>query len=265
MRYALGRSVLAQSKSQIDRLGERLKSALLTAADLGELDEYRLSALAPYAETMVKIRAELAVKPTGRPLKTTPSIVDKLRRERTRLSQIQDIAGCRIVVANLTVQDGIVRRVRELFGESVRKIIDRRKKPSHGYRAVHIVIRFEEWPQIEVQVRTGFQHLWGELSEILAVRFGQSVKYGGGPEEVQATLMKMSESIQAFEAQQARLVQELPSVAALVESGSITNESTKQKIDAYADAATAVARLSNDLRIELESMIELHRARRGQH
>lgn len=40
-----------------------------------------------------QIRDRLKLEPTGRPLKTTQAIVEKLRREKTRLSQMQDIAG----------------------------------------------------------------------------------------------------------------------------------------------------------------------------
>ena len=48
-----------------------------------------------------KIQNELALEPTERAEKSTPSIVEKLRRESIRLTQIQDIAGCRLIVPDI--------------------------------------------------------------------------------------------------------------------------------------------------------------------
>src|SRR6266704_1936073 len=79
-----------------------------------------------------------------------PSLLPLYQRsyaEKTiRLTQIQDIAGCRIVTPD---------------------IIDRRDTPSHGYRAVHVIVR-HSGKLVEIQVRTALQHLWAELSEKLA-------------------------------------------------------------------------------------------------
>jgi ppGpp synthetase/RelA/SpoT-type nucleotidyltranferase len=54
-------------------------------------------------------------------------------------------------------------------------VVDRRAKPSHGYRAVHVVVRESGLP-VEVQVRTELQHSWTELSESLADTFGSDLK-----------------------------------------------------------------------------------------
>ncbi|MBI2059522.1 MAG: hypothetical protein HYT87_07090 [Nitrospirae bacterium] len=84
----------APSKTQIDKLGERLKSGKLTDSDLIALDEYRRSFGEAFEHAMGEIRDKLKLKPTGRPAKSTTSIIEKLRRESIRLTQIQDIAGC---------------------------------------------------------------------------------------------------------------------------------------------------------------------------
>jgi putative GTP pyrophosphokinase len=62
-----------------------------------------------------------------------------LRRESIRLTQIQDIAGCRLVVPDVAEQDRVVENVRTLFAKC--SIADRREYPSHGYRAVHVIAR----------------------------------------------------------------------------------------------------------------------------
>ena len=172
------------SKSEIDRLGNRLRDAV-SSDDLRMLDAYRLSFASAYVLVLDKIRTSTGVDASGRPAKSTTAIVDKLRRESIRLSQMQDIAGCRIVVDSYARQETLVKELTSLFSTAI--ISDRRKNPSHGYRAVHLIMphnnRF-----VEVQIRTELQHLWAELSEKLADKFGIDVKYGGGPTRVRAML-----------------------------------------------------------------------------
>ena len=190
------------SKSQLDRLGERLRVEEITAGDLRSLDEYRRSFLEPYANTADIIRDELKLEPTGRPAKSTTSIRDKLRRESIRLSQIQDIAGCRIVVPDIVAQDETVRALVDKFGDV--RVSDRRAKPSHGYRAVHLIAQCAGRP-IEIQVRSAFQHIWAELSEKIADVFDPALKYGNGPEQWSAWLLRISNSIAEGERLQMKL------------------------------------------------------------
>ena len=176
------------SKSQIDRLGERLKLGK-TEDDLRLLEQYRHSFRAAHEIVYKEIREKLLLEPTKRRTKTTQSIVDKLLRESIRLTQIQDIAGCRIVATHIADQDEIIEQFSKLFDEV--KIIDRREKPSHGYRAIHVIV-FIEKKAIEIQVRTALQQLWAELSEKFADMLGQDVKYGGGLERFKNFLIQRS-------------------------------------------------------------------------
>ena len=138
------------------------------------------------------IRSQIHQEPTGRPAKSTNSIREKLNRESIRLNQIQDIAGCRIVVAGNHQQDEIVALFHAIFPDAV--FIDRRFNPSYGYRAVHVVIRVNGKP-IEVQIRTVLQHSWAELSEKLADVLDPSIKYGGGDEWVREFLLSVSDTV----------------------------------------------------------------------
>ncbi|MGB7209597.1 MAG: hypothetical protein WBD27_13120 [Pyrinomonadaceae bacterium] len=178
------------SKTQLDRLGDRIRKSVISDDDLRLLDEYRLSFAGAYENVVGSIQENLSLDPTGRPSKSTTSISDKLRRESIRLSQIQDIAGCRLVVADVSEQDSVVASLRDLFGMSV-SIVDRRERPSHGYRAVHMIVQ-SEGKLIEVQVRTSLQHLWAELSEKLSDVSDPSVKYGGGSDDVKDILANTS-------------------------------------------------------------------------
>jgi ppGpp synthetase/RelA/SpoT-type nucleotidyltranferase len=183
---------MALSKSQIDRLGDRLKTAQPTDDDLRLLDEYRRSFAEAYDHVMAKIRDTGRQDSTGRRAKSTKSIVDKLRRESVRLSQVQDIAGCRIIVDDLDAQDRITAALTQLFEGA--HVTDRRQEPSHGYRAVHVIIRSSDHP-VEVQVRTQLQHMWAELSEKMSDALGIALKYGGGPEAASSILTRLSEVV----------------------------------------------------------------------
>jgi ppGpp synthetase/RelA/SpoT-type nucleotidyltranferase len=184
------------TRSQIDRLGERLK-VKREEADLRLLDEYRSSFAAAYDHVLGVMRDELKLAPTGRRAKTTESIITKLKRERSRLSQLQDVAGCRIVVEDRAAQDLVIEAMRREFPDC--KIVDRREKPSHGYRAVHVIVRSHE-KIVEVQVRTALQHQWAEVSEKLADKHGIEVKYGAGPERIRVPLDRVATLIARVEA-----------------------------------------------------------------
>jgi ppGpp synthetase/RelA/SpoT-type nucleotidyltranferase len=178
------------SKSQIDRLGGRLRKGDINETDLRLLDGYRRSFGDAYEDVVREVSEKLYLEPTGRPAKSTTSIIDKLQRESIRLSQMQDIAGCRLTVADILTQDAVVAQLVGLFDKAT--VVDRREHPSHGYRAVHVIVD-HSGKLIEVQVRTLLQHLWAELSEKLSDIVDKEIKYGGGSNEVAVSLATMSE------------------------------------------------------------------------
>ena len=182
------------STAAVDQLGERLRRAL-TVEDLRLLDQYRREFGPDYAVVVTEVREALGLEASGRPAKSTTAIVDKLNRGSMRLSQMQDIAGCRVVVADTLAQDSVVRHLTTLFPSTT---VDRRDRSSHGYRAVHVVLRPGRRP-IEVQVRTVLQHLWAEFSEKAADTFGIEVKYGGGHKVIREALDSASDLVARFE------------------------------------------------------------------
>lgn len=180
------------SKNQIDKLGDRLRKGNISEDDLRLLDSYRRSFGDVYESVVGEIRDQLSYEPTGRPAKSTTSIIEKLQRESTRLSQMQDIAGCRIVVPVLASQDAVTEQLESIFDRV--DFDDRRKKPSHGYRAVHVIVN-QSGKLVEVQVRTSLQHTWAELSEKLSDEFDSSIKYGGGSKEIASYLSMLSDAM----------------------------------------------------------------------
>jgi len=194
-------SVNALSKTQVDRLGDRLRKGMTTEADFHQLDAYRRSFAEAYEEVVATIRDATQLGPTGRPAKSTTSIIEKLRRETIRLSQMQDVAGCRLVVPNLVVQDQVVERLKSALPKAV--VVDRRKQPSFSYRAVHVIATAGNKP-IEIQVRTEFQHLWAQLSEKLSDIRDPAIKYGWGDSDAQNLLSGLSRVFAFLEERESR-------------------------------------------------------------
>ena len=184
------------SKTKIDRLGDRLRKGPAEKSDLITLDGYRRSFGPAYEQVVQIIRDQLKLNPSGRPAKSTNSLVEKLKRESIRLTQVQDIAGCRVVVRNVPEQDRVVESLSDAFPSA--SIVDRREKPSYGYRAVHVIADFAG-KMVEVQVRTELQHMWAEISEKYADIYGSEIKYGGGEEKVREFLEMISETVAGYE------------------------------------------------------------------
>ena len=182
------------NRAEVDRLGDRLRIQV-NAEDLTLLDAYRREFQISYAQVANQIRSELGIEVSGRPAKSTPAIIDKLRRGSMRFSQMQDIAGCRIVVASVADQDQLCSALKRIFAVTV---FDRRSKPSHGYRAVHVVVTNFGHP-VEIQVRTALQHAWAEYSEKAADIYDHNLKYGLGPEALRRILDEYSSLIAEFE------------------------------------------------------------------
>lgn len=177
------------SKHQIDKLGDQLREGRIDAQAIRNLDSVRAQYVDAYIRVEHILGGMLGYRLTGRPSKSTVAIIEKLRRESTRLSQIQDIAGCRIIADNIRVQDEICHAATVMLGDIT--VIDRRLKPTNGYRAVHLVARYKGWP-VEIQVRTQLQHAWAEISEKISDAFGQGIKYGSGETWAVDFLAKLS-------------------------------------------------------------------------
>ncbi|MGH7410589.1 MAG: hypothetical protein ACREJ6_05955 [Candidatus Methylomirabilis sp.] len=201
------------SKTQIDLLGDRLRQGPLVASDLKLLDDYRRSFGEAYEAVVRSIREQTQLEPTGRPAKSTGSLIEKLHRESIRLTQVQDIAGCRVVIADVAVQDRVVDLLRAVFSGA--SVIDRRANPSYGYRAVHLVVQISEM-LVEIQVRSSLQHVWAELSEKVSDVLDPAIKYGGGPEGVRDMLAAASAAIALVEEGETSLARVKANVADLV-------------------------------------------------
>ena len=117
-------------------------------------------------------------------LKRTPATIAKLRRfPRMKLSQMQDIAGCRAIVTD----PAAVHELRRAHQQSKmkHKLIredDYIANPkTSGYRGIHLVYRYRSdrsdtynGLQVEVQLRSYYQHAWATAVETAGAIKGQA-------------------------------------------------------------------------------------------
>ena len=196
------------SKGAIDRIGKRLRDAEApNPADVVAYIEWSATFEEPLRETLAIVdaaseRAGVSLgKKTSR-IKQIYSIVAKLRRGRTRLSSIDDIAGCRAVVERETDVNALVL---QMATAQVKRVRDYRQRDRNGYRAVHMTLVNEAGQAVELQFRTEIQHVWAGLSERRAAIVGHAVKYGGGPQSEQEILISLSRAGRELDLRQVEL------------------------------------------------------------
>lgn len=124
-------------------------------------------------------------------LKRTPSILAKLLREADmKLDRMEDIAGCRIVVANKANVYEVRKRITQ--GRTQNTLHRERDyikypKPS-GYRGIHLIYRYNGKKKkytghsVELQIRSKVQHSWATAVEVVGTFTGQSLKASQGHE-----------------------------------------------------------------------------------
>jgi putative GTP pyrophosphokinase len=99
-----------------------------------------------------------------------------------RLSQMEDIGGCRAVLDSLDEVYAVAGRIRRRWPHA--RVTDHIEEPkADGYRSLHIVER-RDGRLIEVQPRTTLQHTWAEAIEIVGPRLGFDLKAGEGPADL---------------------------------------------------------------------------------
>jgi ppGpp synthetase/RelA/SpoT-type nucleotidyltranferase len=165
---------------------------------------------------------------------------------------MQDIAGCRLIVQDVVEQESIVEGLSNLFDHVT--IINRCERPTHGYRAVHIIITWSG-KMIEIQVRTQLQHLWAELSEKFSDVADPSIKYGGGKEKIRELLTKTSNLIGDMESLEKQLADMQARQTRLPQT--IVPESMRQRLRAAAESAASENRDLADMLRNVLSQIPL--------
>jgi ppGpp synthetase/RelA/SpoT-type nucleotidyltranferase len=207
---------LAYSKSQVDLAGkiwrtwpgdrmpnaetvDQLRWALAVA------DHYRACHQYPLIKATNGLRS--TVKTTGAPvrvsqrLKRFATMLHKLKREPTvRLSQMQDIGGCRAILPSRDHVRAVQARLEARGADRRPRVVDYVANPKDtGYRAIHVILTYDG-RYIEVQLRTPAMHEWAVAVEQLGGSLGRDLKGGSGPETVQAFMRTAAEAMALDEA-----------------------------------------------------------------
>lgn len=177
------------SKARIDKAGRWLSRPGELSEEAIELEEvfdaYRASHLGPLSKTTIDLQNWLRGYEgryyIAQRLKRKPQILRKLRRLSVRLTQLQDIGGCRIIVDNNSDVDRLVSHIKynlsldDAF--NISKITDYRHKgrDETGYRSVHVMIE-RDGRTVELQIRSRIQHYWAESIERASVIYGYHLK-----------------------------------------------------------------------------------------
>ena len=236
--------MIQPSKTQIDRAGRALaldkieKVEDLIFEDI--FDAYRAAHLGPLSNTTLELQRWL--DEYGRSyyiaqrLKRKPQILRKLRRLSVRLTQLQDIGGCRIIVENNKDVDDLIRFIErqalKLGSFRILRKTDYRDKgrDDTGYRSVHLII-FRENFTLELQVRSKIQHYWSESIERTSVIYGHHLKEKEGDELVILYFKKLSDIFYEIESGRQPSSQEKIIIDRLrVDSQSIILKSDKHNV-----------------------------------
>lgn len=187
------------TNSRLESIGKRLAEGRETVQDLAIIEKFQRHIARGTNEMFEKIGSLVAstrptpIVMTERPRKRLDSIRKKLQREKTRLSTMQDLAGCRIIAASQLEADQLLEVLRSSFPGDTRFPNGSRS----GYRAIHFIAHANEL-KYEVQIRTDVEDAWAQLSESLDERY-PGAKYGNGPEIVTEVLKNLSREISFFE------------------------------------------------------------------
>ena len=199
------------TKSQVNRAGHVVRRYLDNRvpcgpdveAALGVVSQYRAAHQYPLIKANMGlrsvVRSEGCVVEVSQRLKRFPTILDKLHREPTmQLSTMQDIGGCRAVLASIEEIRRVEKRLKKNRPPLRYSDYIEAPRPS-GYRGVHVIVGDSGQDgterAIEVQLRTRTMHEWAITVERLSGRLDVDLKSGRGPEEILGLLGAISEAM----------------------------------------------------------------------
>lgn len=194
----MAHDTLRVSRSAVDRAGRTLLTEGASPAAIEEawdaLANWRSVHAFPLNTVTMDLRQKVKRVAPGalvvQRLKRARSILSKLAKESSmRLTQMQDIGGCRAVTESIDQ----VYALRDQFrkSKSLHEFVTEddyitRPKQS-GYRSLHLIYRFKSigHPQynklmFEVQLRTRTQHAWATAVETVGAVIGQALKASEG-------------------------------------------------------------------------------------
>lgn len=206
------------SKSAVDRSARALVAEGTSPTDrelaLAVVNNWRSSHAFPLNTIQMGLRRRASlVDPDAtiaQRIKRLPSIVGKIERyPDMKLSRMQDIGGCRAVLADVDAVRQVLAKYREGNGkhtlDRLDDYMDDKPKPS-GYRGAHLIYKYvsdrnETYNglRVEVQLRTRLQHAWATAVETVGFFTLQALKSSQGGEDWLRFFILMSSEIALLE------------------------------------------------------------------
>jgi len=181
------------SKSEVDKAGAALVTNNVFGTDFQIVDNWRSSHNYPlnFFQNDLRKRAKAIDCDciVAQRIKRLSSITEKLKRFSTaRLSQIQDIGGCRAVMYDIGQVQQLADNYRNSgFKSDLHNEKDYIKAPKpDGYRGIHLVYKYAaQKPEyhglkIEIQLRSAKQHAWATAVETVGLFTRQALKSNRG-------------------------------------------------------------------------------------
>lgn len=188
------------SKGRVNRAGRAVRKGIARTDDHAVIENFRASHahVLNAFQASLRNRAKNTEITVAQRLKRRATIYDKLaRRPNFSLTEMQDIAGCRLIFSNLQS----LREFRESyhgarFAHQLITSDDRydyisEPKPD-GYRGIHDVYEYQSrkpsgapWNKlrIELQYRTIYQHAWATAVEVAGLLTDNEHKFGRASED----------------------------------------------------------------------------------
>lgn len=187
------------SKNRVNAAGRRARQEASTVEDMEVIENWRAS----HAHVLNAFQTTLRNKNDGaaqivQRLKRMPTILDKLkRRPKFSLSEMQDVAGCRLIFDDIeSLYDFRERFLRSRISHphlSLGSRYDYIISPKEdGYRGLHEVFSYKSrkaagapWAglRVEIQFRTSAQHAWATAVEVAGFLTKNDPKFGRGSRE----------------------------------------------------------------------------------
>jgi ppGpp synthetase/RelA/SpoT-type nucleotidyltranferase len=204
-------------RSEVDAAGDVLLKQEATLAELEHaytvINNWRSSHAFPLNTFQMTLRYK------ARPLDSTALVAQRVKRlssieaklarlRRLKLSDVQDIAGCRVVLSSV---DTVEELVNAYHNSSLKHELDHKddyilRPKNSGYRGIHLIYRYRSDKKdtynnlkVEMQFRSVRQHAWATAVETVGTFTRQSLKSSQGEKEwlrffaLMGTAMALSE------------------------------------------------------------------------
>ena len=197
----MGYPTLQYSRTEVDQAGATLVNGTVAKNLIDEalavISNFRSSHSFPLNILTMRLRRKSkVVSPNSlvaQRIKRLSSISAKLRRfSGLRLSQMQDIGGCRAVLSSVQeVQEMVEQFKHGSIRHELARTDDYIVQPKDsGYRGVHLIYKYvsdrkETYNglKIEIQIRSQLQHAWATAVETVGTFIQQALKSSQGEED----------------------------------------------------------------------------------